>query len=440
MEIAAGLALVAVLIALNGYFVAAEFAYVAARRTHLEEAAEGGDRPARRAVEVLRRLSFMLSGAQLGITATSLLVGFVAEPTLGRALQPLLALLGVPDAAVVGVALTLGLLFATAVQMVVGELAPKNLAIARAEPFARALAASTLLYLKVAGPVIRLFDGASNGLLRLLRIQPVEELEGGVDPDELEHIIAQSSRQGGLSASQTALLGRALDFRELRAGDAMAPRTHVTAIDVDATCDDLRALFRESGHSRFLVVGDGLDDVRGVVQVKDVLGVPPAARPNRSITTLMTEPLAVPESAPLPQLLGELRDAHTQLALVIDEFGGTAGVVTLEDIVEELVGEIRDEHDPAEPAALPLAGGAFLVPGRWRLDETERDTGVRLPEGDYDTLSGLLMAALGRMPAVGDEITLPTASLRVVALDGHAVGRVVLIPRDPLGAEGAAPA
>ena len=431
MESVGGLAVVALLITLNGYFVAAEFAFVAARRTHLEEAAEGGSRSARRAVAVLGRLSFMLSGAQLGITATSLLVGFIAEPTLGRALRPVLLAVGIPEAASFGIALTLGLLLATAVQMVIGELAPKNLAIARPEPLARALAASTLLYLNIAGPVIRFFDGASNGLLRLLRIQPVEELESGVDPDELEHIIAQSGRQGSLSATQAALLGRALDFRELRAGDAMVPRTHVIGIAVDATCEELRVLARDSGHSRFLVTEDGLDDVQGVVQAKDVLGVPPAQRDSRTIATLMAEPLAVPESAPLPQLLSELRDARTQLALVVDEFGGTAGIVTLEDIVEELVGDIRDEHDRAEPTALRLPAGAYMVPGAWRLDETERDTGVRLPDGDYDTLSGLVMAELGRLPGVGDEVVVPTATLRVVTLDGHAVGRVVLTPRDP---------
>ncbi len=429
MSTAAGLGLVLLLIGLNGYFVAAEFAFVAARRTHLADAASRGDRRAGRALAVLRRLSFMLSGAQLGITATSLLVGFVAEPTLGRALRPALALVGVPEAASVGVSLTLALILATGVQMVFGELAPKNLAIAKPEPFARALAPSTLWYLRLAGPVIHFFDGASNGLLRLLRIDPVEELESGVDHDELEHIVEASGQQGSLSPDQTALLARAIDFRDLRAADAMVPRTAIVTLDVGSSCEELRALAHVSGHSRFPVVGDGLDDVRGVVHAKDVLGVAHADRRSTPVAALMGEPLAVPESAPLRALLSDLRDAGTALALVVDEHGGTAGIVTLEDVVEELVGEIRDEHDHVEPEVVALAGGRFLVPGSWRLDETVRDTGVHLPEGDYETLSGLVMAELERLPRVGDEVALPTARLRVLALDGHAVGRLVLAPR-----------
>lgn len=435
MNVGLGLTLMVMLIAANGYFVAAEFAYVAVRRTRLAELRDAGDRAADRALAVTARLSFMLSGAQLGITATSLLVGFVAEPTLGRALQPLLVATGLPPAASVGISLTLALVLATGVQMVIGELAPKNLAIARAVETSRALATPTLLYLKVAGPLVRLFDGASNGLLRLVGIQPMEELEGGVDPDELEHIIHQSGREGSLTSTQTRLLGRALDLRALRAANAMVPRPQVVAISADSTGADLRMLARTSGHSRFLVVGDDLDDVRGVVQAKDLLRVPSENRDDYPVPRLMSEPLAVPESTWLPQLLTELRRARTPLALIVDEHGGTAGMVTLEDIVEELVGEIQDEYDPAEPGVMRRPDGTYLLPGTWRLDETARDTGVELPEGGYDTLSGLVMAHLERLPEVGDEVTLPTATLRVEALDGHAVGRVRLAPRGPLDPE-----
>jgi CBS domain containing-hemolysin-like protein len=421
MDVAPGLVTVVALIGLNAYFVAAEFAYVAVRRTRLSELREAGDRKAARALAVTKRLSFMLSGAQLGITASSLVLGWLAEPTIGRLIEPLLVTVGVPPAASLGVALTLALVLATGTQMVLGELAPKNLAIARAEGTGRLLAGPTLLYLKVAGPLIRLFDEASNRLLRLVGIEPLEALRAGADPDELEHIIAESSRTGTLSTTQTTLLARALDFRVLRAADAMVPRNRVMSLPVDATCGDLRWLARSSGHSRFLVVGDGLDDVRGVVQAKDVLGLPVAQRDGTTVSALMSEPLAVPESAPLRSLLADLRAARTPLAVVVDEFGGTAGIVTLEDVVEELVGEIRDEYDTAEPRVLRRPDGSYLVPGEWRLDEAARDTGIDLPEGEYDTLSGLVMAHLGRLPAVGDIVEVPGARLRVVSLRGHAV-------------------
>ncbi|HVL98875.1 MAG TPA: hemolysin family protein [Egibacteraceae bacterium] len=428
MLTALGLLAVGALIAANGYFVAAEFSFVAARRTRLEEAASAGDRRATLALTVRERLSFMLSGAQLGITATSLLVGYIAEPTLGRALRPLVALAGLGEQAAFGVAFTLGFIVATTAQMVVGELAPKNLAIARAEPVALSLARSTYWYTRLAGPVIRLFDNAANGLLRAVGIAPVQDVPNAVSPEELEHIIAESTREGSLTAGQAGLLSRALDFRSLRAGDVMVARPQIVSIPADATCEDLRRLAVESGHSRFPVVGGDLDDVRGVVQAKDVFRVDAAVRARAPVRSLLQPTLAVPETATVGSLLGELRAAHSPLAVVVDEHGGTAGIVTLEDIVEELVGEIRDEHDPAEPGVQALRDGSFLVPGGWRIDETARDTGVALPEGDYDTVGGLVMASLGRVPEPGDIVEVDGARLQVHSLTGLAVGAVRLVP------------
>jgi CBS domain containing-hemolysin-like protein len=431
MLTALGLLAVLGLILLNGYFVAAEFAYVAVRRGRLEELAEEGDRRAATALRVLERLSFMLSGAQLGITVTSLVVGFIADRTLGRAIQPLLALFGLPEQASLGVAIAVGFVIATGTQMVIGELAPKNLAIARPEAFSLGLARSTWLFMRIAGPIIRFFDNASNALLRRLGIEPVEELTAGVSPEELGHIIEESGRQGALSEPQAALLSRALAFRELRAADAMVPRPQVQWIAADATCDELRQLAVATGFSRFPVVGDGLDDVVGVVQAKAIFQVSPAERSRTRVRSLAHRAVAVPESALLGPLLADLRDAQTQLALVVDEHGGTAGSITLEDIVEELVGTIQDEHDPAEPVVRDLGDGSFLVPGSWRLDETERATGLTLPDGDYDTLSGLVMDRLGRVPAAGDVVETPTATVHVEELAGMAVGAVRLVPCEP---------
>lgn len=428
-EIAVGLAAVAALILANGYFVAAEFAFVAARKTRLTEAADKGDRAARRALRIRERLSFMLSGAQLGVTATSLLVGYIAEPTLGRAIQPGLAAVGLPDQASLAVSLGLALIIATAVQMVLGELAPKNLAIARAETVARAIAAPTLVYLTVTWPLVRLFDVASDLVLRAVRIEPSQDFDTTVTSDELDRIIETSGQAGSLTATQASLLDRALDFRELDAADAMIPRRHVTAIEADTTGADLVDRVRQSGHSRLLVVGQGLDDVRGVVQIKDLLRVTPEHRPSVPLTELVGTPLVVPETAPLPSLLAQMRTAHAQLAVVVDEHGGTAGVVSLEDVVEELVGDIRDEHDVGEPSARAWPDGTVSVPGSWRLDEVEREVRVSLPRGDYDTLAGLLMDVLGRVPSPGDRVALRNSTLEVERTEGRTVGSVRVIPR-----------
>lgn len=416
-----------VLVLATAYFVAAEFAFVATGRHRLEERAREGDRRAPHALAVQRRLSFMLTGAQLGITVSSLLLGVIVEPTLARALRPVLEWIGINPAAVPGIAVVLALLLATGIAMVFGELAPKNLAIGEPERVALRLARATEFALRVAAPAIAVFDNAANRLLRLVGIEPTEELDHAVTAEELEVIIAESGRVGSLTASQTGLLQRVLDFRALHAVEVQVPRTSVVTITADATCADLAELAYASGLSRFPVVGDDLDDVRGVVVAKDVLAVPYERRATEQVRTLLTPPLAVPESALLSPLLAELREAHSQLALVVDEHGGVTGIVTLEDIVEELVGDIRDEYDPL-PAVRTLRDGSFVVPGSWRLDECARETGVMLPEGDYDTLSGLVMAYLGRVPHIGDQIDTAVAHLRVEALRGFAVRSIRLRP------------
>ncbi len=441
MLIVLGLLLIVVLTAATGCFVAQEFGYVAVDRGKLRQLAENGDVAAQRALTVTGRLSFMLSGAQLGITVTALLVGYVAEPYLGDGLAELLGAAGVSEAVSVPLSVTLALVIATAVQMVFGELAPKNLAVVRAEPLARALARSTLLYLAVAGPVIRLFDTAATRLLRRVGIEPVEELPSGVTPEDLEQIIAESREEGQLDAKMSALLDRGLDFRQLTAAEAMVPRVDVFTVRADEPLSRLVELL-DTGHSRFPVRGaEGVDDVVGVVGIADLLTVPPAERATTPVAAVAVPPLLVPTTLPLPAVLDRLRAGHRQLACVVDEYGGFAGVISLEDIAEELVGPIRDEDDPPERAPVRQADGSWVVPARWRIDEVADTTGILLPEApEYDTLSGLVMRELGRVPEVGDrlEIRLPPngevdsekpirlAHVEVLAVDRHVADSVRL--------------
>jgi CBS domain containing-hemolysin-like protein len=423
-----GLLAVVGLIAANGYFVAAEFSFVAAHRSKFVEASEAGDRRAVRALSVLRRLSFMLSGAQLGITVSSLILGFIAQPTIGAALTPALTALGIPEGAVFGVSLTVAFLLATFSQMIFGELAPKNLAIARPEPVAKRLAGSLLVFLHLAGPFIKIFDSSANALLRVLRIEPVQELHSGVSTRELDLIVDTSAESGHLSPEQAALLARAIDFTDLEASDAMVPWNRTVTISASATAADLRALM-SSAHSRFPVL-DSEGGISGIVHAKDLLRIPMEEYEDVLVGELLHEVLVVPEAAGLRSVLRELRSHSTEMAVVVDEYGGPAGVVTLEDLVEELVGDIADEYDaPFEEQPEQTAPGVWTVPAGWRVDEIERVTGLELPEGDYDTVAGLVLERLERIPEVGDSVVVDEVLIEVLALEEWAITQLRLSER-----------
>lgn len=402
MTVLTGLFLVLVLTLATGFFVAQEFAFVAVDTDRLRVLSEQGDQPARRALQVTGRLSFALSGAQLGITVTGLLAGYVAEPFIGQGLKDLLGGRGVPDSVSLPVSVAVAVVVATVVQMVVGELAPKNLAIARPEALARALAGPTLVYLALTGGVIRVFDAASERLLRLVGVAPVEHLDRGATAEDLDRIIARSHAEGLLDADTYHLLDRGLGFRSLTAAEAMVPRVDV--VTLNAGDPAVRAIdLMDTGHTRFPVVGDSVDDVVGVVSVGDVVDLEPSRRPVTPVGDLAGPAVLVTQVMRLPKVLEQLRSERQQLACVMDEYDGLAGIITLEDIAEELVGEIRDEDDPPGPAAAREPDGAWLLPGRWRLDEVADATGVHLPrDSSYDTLAGLVMARLGRVSAVGD--------------------------------------
>ncbi|GAA3677895.1 CBS domain containing-hemolysin-like protein [Lentzea atacamensis] len=410
--IASGLLAIVVLTIATGYFVAQEFAYMAVDRGRLQQLAEAGSKAADRALRVTQKLSFMLSGAQFGITVTALLVGYVAEPLLGTGL-------GVPFSMVIA------LVFATFVQMVLGELLPKNLAIARPERLALALSASTLAYLKIAGPVIRLFDAAANRLLRAIGIEPVEELPQGATPEDLKQIVEDAGEQGHLDPELTRLLEHGIGFRELVAEQAMTPRVNVHTVRFDEPAARVVSLL-DTGNSRFPVVGEDLDDLRGVVGLSEVLTLTPHERSAVAIGKIAAPALVVPATLPLPAVLERLRAERRQLACVVDEFGGFAGVISLEDLAEELVGEIHDEDDLVADM-IEKVGSDWRVPGRMRLDEVEDVTGVELPADDaYDTVSGLVLHQLGRVAETGDEVEMDGVRLVVTAVARNVPDTVVL--------------
>ncbi|MEP6630606.1 MAG: hemolysin family protein [Lapillicoccus sp.] len=407
MLIAVGVVLVLLLTLATGYFVAQEFAYVSVDRTALRQLADEGDEPARRALDITRRLSFTLSGSQFGITVTALLVGYAGEPLIGTALAELLGGTGLPYAARLTIAVALVLVFSTVLQMVLGELAPKNLAIARPVPLARALSRSTQVYLTVAGPLIGLFDRASNRLLRLVGIEPVEALAAGATSADLGHLIDASRRGGVLDADLSRLLERGLAFRGLTAEQAMTPRVAVATVPATATLADVAAALASSPHSRFPVVAQDVDDVIGIVGVAELMPVPRDRWATTSVRAACVPPVVLPGSVPLPAALELLRRSRRQLAVVVDEFGGFDGVLSLEDIAEEVVGDIVDEGDAADLVATPATEATSRGPlsARLRLDEVESVTGMRLPAGpDYGTVGGLVLERLGRVARPGDVV------------------------------------
>ncbi|WP_312928566.1 hemolysin family protein [Stutzerimonas nitrititolerans] len=399
-----GTLIILAIIAANGYFVAQEFAYMAVDRTRLAARAAEGDTAAKLALQVTRRTSFMLSGAQLGITVTGLLVGFVAEPLVGKSLGVLLGGVGIPTEVGVTVGTVLALVVATIVQMIFGELSPKNLAIANAEPLARGLARSTLVYLTVFGWLIGFFDKAANLFLRALRIEPVHDLDVSVSADDLPHIISDSRESGDLPLELSLMMDRVLDFPQRDVEHAMIPRSQVDWLGPEMTLGKLRELMA-SGHTRYPVIED--DTPVGVVHLADVLAHLARGGADETVASAMRPATVVPTLMSLPDALAQLIQTNNQLACVIDEYGGFVGVLTLEDLAEEIVGEITDEHDVelSEPV-VPGGEGVWVMEGDVHLDEVERAIGHELPRGEVETVAGLLIAELGALPAEGDVVTI----------------------------------
>ncbi len=416
----------------TGIFVASEFALVNLDRAELEVRQQRGERGLGPLISALKRTATHLSSAQLGITLTTLLTGYTMEPALSRMLFGPLTGLGIPGDVVRPAATVIGVTFATLLSMIIGELVPKNLALALPEVTGRLVAPAQIAFTTVFGPFVRGLNGFSNAVVRMFGIEPKEELSSARSVDELSSLVRHSALEGSLDSQAATLLTKALDFSEYTAGDVMTPRTKLVCLTKSQTAQDIVALARDTGHSRFPVVGANIDDIIGIVHVKRALALPRDARPSTLVSDLSQDVLNVPDTLALDALLGQLRGLSLQMAVVLDEYGGTAGVVTLEDLVEELIGEVADEHDRREPGVRQAPDDSWSLPGMLRLDEVEERVGLDIPEDeDYDTIGGFVMAELGKVPARGDTVTLPSGSLIVIGMDGLRVDRLRFVPSPP---------
>lgn len=407
-------------------FVAAEFSLVTLDPGLVEQQEGQDDARGRAVVRSLRRLSTQLSGAQVGITLTTVLLGYTTQPAVVRLLGVPLGSTGLDRAVAGAVAGVLAILLVNGFSMLFGELVPKNFAIANPLGTARQVAPLQLGFTTGLRAVIALTNGTANALLRRVGVEPREELSGARSPAELASLVRRSAERGTLDASTATLLTNSIDFSTLTAVDVMTDRTRTVVVRRDDdTAADVMALARQTGHSRFPVIGDSTDDVVGLVHLRKAMAVPHDRRAEVPAAALMVEAPRVPETVGLGPLLVELRAQGLQMAVVVDEYGGTSGVVTLEDVVEELVGEVADEHDRTRSTAARRADGAWVLPGVTRPDELHEATGLRVPDdGPYETLGGLLMARLGRIPAEGDEVVEGAVRLHVERMDGRRVERV----------------
>ena len=431
MSIWSGLVAIGVLLVVNAFFVAAEFSLVAVERARIDAASEAGERPARRVRRLQESLTRHLSGAQFGITLAALLLGFVAEPTVARILSG--------DAHATGASVALAIGMATVLHLVVAEQVPKYVALAIPERTALALAPAITAYGVATRLLVDLLNRTANAIVRFLGVEPKGQIQTSRTLDELEDLIETSADDGSIDPDEATLLRRSIRFADKTAADALVPRVAIEALQRDEPATALVQLSLDSGHSRFPVYGVDLDDIVGVVHVKSLYGRPAAERGRVPVADLMHEVLAVPETRELEDVLADMRVRRNQLAVVVDEHGGTAGIITLEDILEEILGEIGDETDRVEVRTRSEAQGSTVVSGRLNLDEVEEATGFRVPEGPYETLAGFVVARMGYLPEVSDMVVFDGWRIEVVAVDGHRVATLRVVAPGAPGCERADP-
>ena len=415
------LGLVVLLVIANAFFVAAEFALVSARRSRIDQMASEGDRLAKAAQSAMKNLNRYISATQLGITLASLGLGWIGEPALAGLMDRALAVFGIrpPAAALHTVAgATTAFIVITFLHIVLGELTPKAIALVKAEGVSRYLVVPLMVFAKVMSPAINVLYGAANVLLRRFGISPQSDAHHVHSPEELRLLVMQARAHGTLDETDSAMLAGVFDFHEKKAYDVMRPRTEVAALDIDSTEEDVWAVVRRERYSRYPVYRDTLDDVLGVFLAKDLWlhdGQQPFA-----LRDFVRTALYVPSSKPAERVMDDLRKTRAQMAVVLDEYGGTAGIVTMEDLVEEVVGDIADEYDFASRTAV-IMDGVLELAGSMSLVDVRSDYGLRIPEGDWTTLGGYAFGRLGRLPKIGDRVSFPGGELEIIALEGRRV-------------------
>ncbi|AIY01113.1 hypothetical protein ART_1514 [Arthrobacter sp. PAMC 25486] len=423
----------------TGFFVAVEFALVALDQSSVQRAVNEGDKGAVPLLRCLKSLSTQLSSCQLGITLTTLLTGFLMEPSLGALLAGPLGAAGIPEPAVAGIALALAMLLATLLSMLIGELVPKNMAIAKSFDIGKALARPQLVFTAVFKPAIVVLNGFSNKVLHLFGMEAKEEISGARSPSELASLVRRSAAMGTLDEGTATFVARTLSFSKRTAADVMTPRMRVETIESTRSVVEIIDAARRTGYSRFPVIGESADQILGVVHLKKAVSIPFHKRPDIEVGAIMTDVLRVPETVHLDALILELREGNLQMAVVQDEYGGTAGVATLEDLVEEIVGEVSDEHDRAKPGILLAADGTWFFPGLMRPDEvSERIGPLNVPdEAGYETVGGFMMAELGRIAVMGDTVDVEGGTLVVDRVERRRIDRIRFIAAPSADADGA---
>lgn len=430
----------------TGLFVASEFALVNLDRNDLENRRDQGEKRLSPVIGALRATSTHLSAAQLGITLTTLLTGYTFEPAISSLLEGPLGSAGLSDGAVSATGAVVGVLIATLFSMIIGELAPKNFALAVPRQTAKIVIPFQIAFSATFRPIVALLNGTANRIIRSMGIEPKEELSGARSADELTYLVRHSAQAGLLESHDATLLDRTLRFSNLDAGDVITPRVRMTTIAVTATADQVVAASLASGYSRMPVIDESPDDIVGIVHVKAAWAITPDQRATTPVSDLMTAPVRVPESMGADALLGLLRAQGLQLAVVTDEYGGTAGIATLEDLVEEIVGELEDEFDRARPEIM-RRGKSVVFDASLRPDELADRAGITVPDSEeWDTVAGYVLDQLERLPELGDEVTLPAAPsaldgvenlaprtgglLRVERIDGHRIVRLRFVPAE----------
>jgi CBS domain containing-hemolysin-like protein len=419
----------------TGLFVASEFALVNLDRPELEARQARGEKRLGSTIRALKIASTHLSSAQLGITLTTLLTGYTLEPAFSSFLRPPLTAIGLPSGVVPVVATIVAVAVATLLSMIIGELVPKNFALALPRQTAKLVIPFQTLFTTVFRPAIRVLNGTANAILRAIGIEPKEEISAARTADELRSLVRRSAKEGSLDQDTATLLARTLVFSSHTASDVMTPRPRISSVNKSDAASAVIDLARATGYSRFPVVDEDIDDIVGLVHLKQAVAVPRDRRADVPVSALQSEALRVPETMKLDTLLAELRGRSYQMAVVVDEYGGTAGVATLEDLVEELVGEVSDEHDRSR-ADVVRSRDWLTFPGALRPDELADRAAVVVPEdGPYETVAGWIMAELGRLAEVGDTIEVDAGVFRVERMDGRRIDRIRFTPNPPVTGE-----